>query len=72
MGHFGIDFKNYKDFKKFRKKSFYKDIADKLNALPSQKCVSCRHLKSCYGGCPITWKNFSFEDIEKLKNLNND
>lgn len=70
MGRFGMDFKSYKEFNRYRKSLDYKDVSDRLDFLPSGKCLACKYLKSCYGGCPLTWKNFSFEDMETFKIIN--
>lgn len=64
MGKFGIDFSSYWEFKKLAQSQSYRSVLDSLSRHPSTECVSCRHLKSCHGGCPVLWKNYSFEDLK--------
>lgn len=67
IGKLGVDFSSYIEFLEIFKKSLYRDTIDKLKKYPSNKCTSCEYLESCYGGCPVTWKNYSFEAITKFK-----
>lgn len=69
LGHFGVDFTNYKEFEKLRKNNVYSQITRELDTLPSKECLSCKHLKSCRGGCPITWKNYTYEEFKEFKEL---
>lgn len=71
MGKLGIDFSTYREFKLFAQRSVYKDIIKTLKQLPSTECESCKFLESCYGGCPVLWKNYSFDAMKKLKAKNN-
>jgi len=50
-------------------KSVYRDTIDKLKNLPSTECESCQYLESCYGGCPVLWKNYSFDTMKKHKEM---
>lgn len=63
----GVDFFTYKDFIKKINHMSYKFTIDSLNLLPSEDCHSCEYLRLCYGGCPITWKNYSFAMLKQLK-----
>ncbi len=67
IGQLGVDFSSYKGFEETVKKPIYRTKIDQLNRLPSLACKQCEHLESCYGGCPVIWKNYSFEAITKFK-----
>lgn len=67
MGKLGVDFSSYEEFLKYTNNISYKNIFDSLNLLPSESCFSCDYYESCYGGCPVTWKNCSFESFVRLK-----
>lgn len=67
MGQLNTDFFSYKEFLEQINYMPYKNIINSLNLLPSEVCSLCKHLKSCYGGCPVIWKNFSFEAFKELK-----
>lgn len=69
IGQFGKDFSSYKEFEELIKSDHYNCIKDSLKRLPSSECSSCRYLKSCYGGCPVIWKNYSFEALKKFKKI---
>lgn len=67
MGRFGVDFSSYKEFEEFARQLSFKRIKATLNALPSETCSKCKYLDCCYGGCPIVWKNYSFDYIQRFK-----
>lgn len=67
MSKFGADFLSYREFKKIAEGQAYQSILDSLSKHPSTECASCHHLKSCQGGCPVLWKNYSFDDLKKFK-----
>lgn len=67
MGRFLSDFSTYNEFLIFSECDEYKCRIDALNRLPSKDCLNCKHLESCCGGCPVTWKNYSFEALKKFK-----
>ena len=67
IGKLGIDFSNYESFVSFSKTSKYQNIIDKLTKYPSDKCSSCEHLNTCFGGCPVLWKNYSFNALQNFK-----
>ena len=66
MGKLGVDFLNYADFKRYAPAGIYKETSDLLAKLPSEDCVTCKYLKDCGGGCPVTWKNYSFAALRNL------
>ena len=68
IGRLGKDFVTAEDFKKWRSMKFYKDIIDNISHLPSEECKKCKYLENCYGGCPVHWKNYCFEDLKLFKN----
>ena len=72
IGVFGQDFSTYYDFEMFTKQEAYKRIIGPMIELPSSDCENCKYLESCYGGCPVLWKNYSYEDVKafRIKHLN--
>lgn len=67
IGRLGKDFSSYREFEDIIQKGVYRSTIDKLKQLPSDRCKSCEYLNSCYGGCPVIWKNYSFKALEKFK-----
>ena len=67
IGKLGIDFSSYKEFLEYAKNSKYSETSGKLRQIPSTNCSSCIHLESCYGGCPVTWKNYSYDAFSTFK-----
>jgi len=67
MGQFGKDFSSYKEFKELMEQPTYQSTMRALQKLPSSECSSCRHMELCYGGCPVLWKNYSFEALKTFK-----
>ena len=67
LGKLGTDFTSYEEFVEWSQNGAYKDVMDNLNVLPSEDCLSCEHLEACYGGCPVSWKNYSFESLKNFK-----
>lgn len=67
MGEFLKDFSSYNEFCKYSESGVYRETMNKLAQMPSSYCTSCKHYESCYGGCPVTWKNYSFEALNKFR-----
>lgn len=67
MGQLGTDFLSHREFKEWTGRPAYQGIMGNLRKLPSNECVTCQHLELCYGGCPVLWKNYSFEALKALK-----
>lgn len=67
MAKFGSDFSSYQEFDKVVNNVKYQKLMNKLREWPSNNCKSCKYLNSCYGGCPVLWKNYSFEALKKFK-----
>ena len=67
IGKLGEDFVTAKDFERLKSMKSYKDVIDKISRLPSDECRACKYLEKCYGGCPVLWKNYSFEDLKMFK-----
>lgn len=70
IGKLGRDFITVKDFEKLRNSRLYKDTIDNISCLPSNECNNCKYLENCYGGCPVLWKNYCFEDLKLFKEKN--
>lgn len=67
IGKFGIDFTTYEEFEKYVKYDQYKSTIDRLSRAPSSDCNDCEHLDDCHGGCPVFWKNCSYDSVQKFK-----
>ena len=67
IGKLGTDFNTAEEFVAWRDKQPYKKVIEEIDQLPSEKCKQCQYYERCYGGCPVLWKNYSFEDLENLK-----
>lgn len=67
IGKLGEDFITAKDFIDWKTRSPYKSVIEDIDSLPSEKCQKCRYLEKCYGGCPVLWKKYSFEDLAFFK-----
>ena len=68
IGKLGVDFSSYEEFKRITQKFIYRSTIDILKQYPSDNCKSCKYLDFCYGGCPIMWKNYSYDAMIKYKN----
>lgn len=69
IGKLGEDFTSYDDYINFSEKTLFRNIMDPLRTLPSSNCGSCEYLESCYGGCPVLWKNYSYDELMSFKNV---
>lgn len=67
MGRFGEDFVNAKEFIERVEEDPYKRIIDDLTAMPSEDCSICEFFEQCHGGCPIIWKNFTYDAAIEFK-----
>lgn len=70
LGRFGKDFFSYQDFKDFIKTPQYNEIIKPICKLPSEDCIACQYLDICQGGCPVLWKNYSFQALKEFKDIN--
>lgn len=67
MGKFGEEFKTVTEFEEFKNHAKYKSTIEEINKVPSESCRKCMHYDDCLGGCPITWKNYSYNDFVKYR-----
>lgn len=67
LGKFGRDFSSYQELLSLTESANYSEIMDAIRKLPSDECNACEHLGVCYGGCPILWKNYSFNALKEFK-----
>lgn len=67
IGKLGEDFVTVEGFEKWRSEKLYKDVIDNISRLPSNECKRCKYLENCYGGCPVLWKNYCFDDLKLFK-----
>lgn len=67
LGTLGVDFISFEEYKKLAEQPAYHETMDSIRQMPSAECGNCEHLDSCYGGCPVLWKNYSFEALTEFK-----
>ena len=67
LGRLGEDFVSVNDFLELRKNNPYKNTIEDISHLPSEKCVDCQYFDKCYGGCPVLWNNYSFDELSAYK-----
>lgn len=67
IGKLGQDFNNINELIALRENNPYKSTIDAISHFPSDKCVDCKYLDKCYGGCPVLWKNYSFDSLMESK-----
>ena len=67
MGQFGTDFSSYREFEELTKHPVYQYVMEPLWERPSTECTTCGKWDSCYGGCPVLWKHYSFEALKTFK-----
>lgn len=71
IGKLGKDFSSYDDFVEFSEMPSYRRVMEPLRELPSSNCKTCEYLDSCYGGCPVLWKHYSFDDLKAFMKAKN-
>lgn len=67
IGKLGKDFTTVEEFLKLKKNNPYENTIEDISKLPSDKCSKCEHLERCFGGCPILWNNYSFDELSSYK-----
>lgn len=67
IGRLGEDFVSVNDFLELRKNNPYKNTIEDISRLPSEKCINCQYFDKCYGGCPVLWNNYSFDELNVYK-----
>lgn len=68
LGRFGKDFSTYPELRALLDSPRTQHIIGELRKQPSPQCQACEHLAYCRGGCPVLWKNYSFEALMNFKN----
>lgn len=67
IGRFGDDFTTFEKFVEYVKSPVYSKPLEKLQELPSSECHKCNHFTECRGGCPVLWKNYSYDALQAFK-----
>lgn len=67
LGRLGDDFSTYEELDNWMDGHEYQSAVEEMRKYPSEKCSSCAFLDQCYGGCPVLWKNYSFEALMSFK-----
>ena len=67
LGKFGKEFSTLCELEELLKSCDTQDALNDIRKLPSTKCMICEYLDRCYGGCPVLWKNYSFDSLMSFK-----
>lgn len=68
IGKLGKDFSSLSSYQDVVERSLKLEKAIlKTKAMPSPNCTRCIHFENCQGGCPVTWKNYSYDALMKFK-----
>lgn len=67
IGKIDEDFTDFSTFLQHIEKKEFKGVYDTLTGLPSEKCLQCKWLPYCGGGCVCQWTNYSFEELMGMK-----
>lgn len=67
LGKLGRDFSSYREFLSLIENIDYSKTMGAIRRLPSDECTVCEYLDVCYGGCPVLWKNYLFDDLKEFK-----
>lgn len=67
LGRFGKEFSTSRELEKLLESHDAQGTLSDIRRLPSPKCTSCEYLEHCYGGCPVLWKNYSFDSLMNFK-----
>ena len=67
LGRMGEDFSSYPELMSWMETPKFRAVMNGMRKWPSEKCSSCEHLEECYGGCPVLWKNYSFDALMDFK-----
>ena len=67
LGRLGKEFSSHKELESWMQSPVFRTTMDGIGRWPSNRCSSCKHLRMCFGGCPVLWKNYSFEALMELK-----
>lgn len=65
LGVLGKDFKNLNEFNVLRASEYYQTIMHDKTKLRSAQCSQCKLYNQCYGGCPVLWRHYSFNDMHQ-------
>lgn len=69
LGKMGKDFSSYDEFCNMIDNFPFQSVMQSIRQYPSSKCSICRYLKKCYGGCPVLWQHYSFENLMEMKKV---
>lgn len=67
LGRIGREISSSSELEAWVNSSNVNSIMSEIRSWPSSRCSTCKHLERCYGGCPILWKNYSFEALMDFK-----
>lgn len=67
LGRFGKEFSTLRELEELIEGRDAQGSLSDICRLPSSKCMSCDYLERCYGGCPVLWKNYSFDSLMSFK-----
>lgn len=67
IGRFGDDFTTIEEFIEHEQCAVYCKPLEELKKVPSKHCLHCAHFEICRGGCPVLWKNYSYDALQAFK-----
>lgn len=67
LGRFEKEFSTPHELEKLLESRDTLSVLDDIRKLPSPKCLSCKYLERCYGGCPVLWQSYSFDSLMSFK-----
>ena len=66
MGKFGVDFNDKESFLSYLDDANLQEAYSKLCGIPDSKCLDCKKLVNCGGGCVCQWTNYRLAEYEKM------
>ena len=67
LGRLESDVSSWRELGEWRGSAKYQAVMREIRRPPSTRCSSCAQLDRCFGGCPVLWKNYSFEALMSYK-----
>lgn len=63
LGQYGVDFNNKKELLEHVNNSKITKVYDKFCSVPDEKCLLCKSLSNCGGGCVCQWTNYNYKEL---------
>lgn len=65
LGKYGVDFTDSNSLKQYIRNDKIRKMYKRFCGLPSTKCINCKMVLYCGGGCVCQWTNYSYNDLMK-------